>query len=80
MISELAVAQEIKRLVYEANERLEDSMKIAERLCPPDEFAAYHKAVGKVVFAMLHSIIEPLYESNPSLKPTGWDDDIQISN
>jgi hypothetical protein len=74
MISDLAVAQEIKRLVYEANERLEESMKLAEVKCPPEEYSAYHKAVGKVVFAMLRSNIEPLYEKDPSLKPPGWDD------
>jgi hypothetical protein len=79
MISELAVAQEIKRLVFEANERLMESMELAEKSCPPDEFAAYHKAVGQVFFAMLHAIIEPLYESNPSLKPAGWDD-VEIPN
>ena len=74
MISDLAVAQEIERRVYEANDRLEASMKLAEVKCPPEEYSAYRKAVGKVVSAMLHSIIEPLYAKNPSLKPPGWDD------
>ncbi|HEY5174785.1 MAG TPA: hypothetical protein VII95_04380 [Terriglobales bacterium] len=74
MISDLAVAQEIKRLVFQANERIEESMKLVETQCPSEEFAVYRTAVGKVVAAMLTAIIEPLYERNPSLKPRGWDE------
>jgi hypothetical protein len=74
MISDTEIAAEVKQLVLEAHNRMEQSMKLVEQKCPTEEFAKYKRAVGKVVSAMLFEIIEPLYEQNPKLKPEGWDE------
>ncbi len=73
MVSNVTVATEIKRLVEQAKDQLLDSMALVERACPSEEYAEYKRAVGRVIAAMLFEIVEPLYETNPSLKPQGWD-------
>lgn len=74
MVSDVNAATEVKRLVDGAKDLLLDSMSVVEQRCPRDEYAAYKRAVGRVVSQMLSEIIEPLFERNPSLKPEGWDE------
>lgn len=74
MITDLETAAQVKDLVMQAHSQMEECMKLVEVKCSPEEYAAFKRAVGKVVSAMLFEIIEPMYEANPTLKPPGWDD------
>lgn len=48
--------------------RIEQSMKLVEECSTPEEFADFRRAVGKVTLAILHEILEPVYERNPALR------------
>ncbi len=72
MVSNIAVATEVKWLVEEAKDRLLESMEAVEKGCPPEEYVLYKRAVGQVVSRMLTKIVEPLLRRNPSLKAEGW--------
>jgi len=74
MISHADTAKQIKELMLEVDRQLEDSMKMVERTCPPEEYKAYMKAVGLAVSRIVFDVIEPLYKMHPELKPPGWDD------
>jgi hypothetical protein len=37
----------------------------------PEEFASYHRAVGKIIAPIMFDVLEPLYSDHPTLKPSG---------
>jgi hypothetical protein len=74
MIADLETAAQVKESVMHAYGQMEECMKLVELKCSPEEYAAFKRAVGKVVSTMLFEIIEPMYKANPTLKPPGWDD------
>ena len=74
MISDSETAKYIRELMLEIDRQLEDSMRMVERTCSREEYAAYKKAIGKVVNRIVFDVIEPLYEKHPTLKPPGWDE------
>ena len=74
MIEDTKVAEQVKALVLEAYNRLEDSMKLVENSCSSEEFSKYKAALGKVTVSILFNVLEPLYDKQPALKPPGWDD------
>jgi len=51
-----------------------DSLAGVKESCSPDEYRAYHAALGRIVSSILHNVLEPLYNANPALKPPGWDE------
>ena len=73
MINDKAVADQVNKLILDAYRDLEKSMQLVESSCPPDEFAHYKAAIGKVTASILFNLLEPLYEKIPTLKPIGWD-------
>jgi hypothetical protein len=74
MISDAAIAKQVSELMLEIYCQLGESVQIVERSCSPEEYAAYNKAVGKVVARIVFDVVEPLYEKHPNLKPPGWDE------
>lgn len=74
MISNLQIAEKIKDLMLDVFRRVDESVNMVKENCPADEAAAYKKAAGKVAGAVYMDVLEPLYERNPALKPSGWDE------
>lgn len=74
MISDGTIAKQISDLMLDVYRRLEESVGTVKKSCPPEEHAAYKRAVGKVVARIVFDVVEPLYEKNPALKPADWDD------
>jgi hypothetical protein len=74
MITNSGTAKQISDLMVEIEQKLAKSMEVVKESCSSEEYAAYHKAVGKIVSGILFEVVEPLYEKNPELKPLGWDD------
>jgi hypothetical protein len=73
MISNPDVAQEISGLMMDIFCRIDESVQAVRKSCSSDEAAAYSKAVGRVAGAVVMDVLEPLYEKNPSLRPSNWD-------
>lgn len=74
MISNIQTAEKIKELMLDVFRRVEESVSMVRETCTPAEAMAYKKAAVNVIGAVLMDVLEPLYETNPSLKPPGWDD------
>jgi hypothetical protein len=74
MISDASLAKQISDLMLEVDRRLESSMELVEQRCTPEEYAAYKKAVGKVISRIVFDVIEPLYAMHPALQPPNWND------
>lgn len=73
MLSNNEAAKHVRELMLDVYRLIDESLAIVKETCPPEEAAAYSKAVGKVAGAVLMDVLEPLYEKNPELKPPGWD-------
>jgi hypothetical protein len=74
MILDADIAKQISELMVEIYRQLGESVKTVGRSCSPEEYAAYNKAVGKVVARIVFDVLEPLYEKHSSLRPPGWED------
>jgi hypothetical protein len=69
MIRDARVAKEISDLMIELSGRLDGSIATVRDQCSPEEFAAYRRAVGRIMGQMLLEVLNPLYAEHPSLKP-----------
>lgn len=74
MIEDTRIAEQVKTLILEGYARLEESMKLVETHCSPQEFSTFRTAMGKVTNSILFNLLEPLYDKQPVLKPPDWDD------
>jgi len=73
MISEIETAKRISEAMWEILRQIQESMAAVQETCSPEDYAAYHKAVGRVVGPIMFEVLEPLYKHHPDLKPPGWD-------
>ncbi len=74
MISDSSTAKQISELMLDVFRRVDESVASVKGTCPPEEAAAYQKAVGKVAGPIVMDVLEPLYEKHPGLKPSNWDE------
>jgi hypothetical protein len=74
MISNPDVARLINELMLDLFRRIDESVDMVKQTCSPEEAAAYSKAAGRVAGPIVMDVLEPLYEKNPILKPSDWDD------
>ena len=73
MISNLEAAKLISDSMLEICGKIEQSLDDVREISSPEDFAIYHKAVGKVVGPIIFEVLEPLYKEHPELKPPDWD-------
>ena len=73
MITNPDTAKQISDLMQDVFRRLDESTQLVKNTCSAEDFAAYNKSIGRVLGAVVMDVMEPLYESNPTLKPSNWD-------
>jgi len=73
MITNAIAAKLISDSMLEICTKIEQSLDDVKEISSPEDFASYHKAVGKVVGPIMFEVLEPLYKDHPDLKPPGWD-------
>jgi hypothetical protein len=73
MIKNADTAKQISDLMQNIFHRVDESTQLVKNTCSAEEFAAYNKAVGRVLGAVVMDVMEPLYDQNPKLKPANWD-------
>lgn len=73
MIRDARTAKEVSDLMIECSGRLDGSIATVRDRCSPEEFAAYRRAVGRILSEMLLEVLNPLYAEHPSLKPAGME-------
>ena len=76
MISNADAAKLISELMLDIFRRLDESVTMVQRDCPPDDALQYRKAVGKVIYPILFDLLEPLYAQHPTLSPPNWDAEV----
>ncbi len=69
MIKDEAIARQISELMLDFGARLDQSVKMVEDNCTPEEFAVYRRSVGAIMAEMLLGVMNPLYADHPALKP-----------
>jgi hypothetical protein len=74
MISNGDIAKQISDLMLDIFRRVDESVEMVKATCPVEEALVYNKAVGRVAGPIVMDVLEPLYASHPSLKPSNWDD------
>jgi len=74
MITNSDTAARISELMLDVFRRVDESVVMVKDTCSPEEAAAYQKAVGRVAGAVVMDVLEPLYMTNPGLKPPNWDE------
>jgi hypothetical protein len=74
MITNVETARLINELMLDVFYRVDESVRSVKKTCPPEEAAAYQKAVGRVAGAIVMDVLERLYEKHPELKPANWDE------
>jgi hypothetical protein len=75
MITDSGTAKQISELMLDVFRRVDESVASVQETCPPEEAAAYKRAVGRVAGPIVMDVLEPLYKKHPGLKPSNWDDE-----
>ncbi|PYX97667.1 MAG: hypothetical protein DMG71_02420 [Acidobacteria bacterium] len=73
MIRNADTAKHVSDLMHDIFRRIDESTQLVKKTCSAEEFAAYNKAIGRVLGAVVMDVMEPLYDQNPTLKPDNWD-------
>lgn len=69
MIADKDIARQIGDSMFEIVGQIEASIKVVEQSCSAQELLAYKRAVGKVIYELYESLLEPLYKEHPNLRP-----------
>ncbi len=71
MIKNKDAAKQVSELMIEYSARLNDSIIMVKERCSEAEFEEYRKAIAYIMGDMLIRVMNPLYVTNPELKPDG---------
>jgi hypothetical protein len=74
MISDINIAKQISDMMTTVFSQITESISMVKENCTPEDAAAYKRALGRLLGAIVMDVLEPLYERNPALKPADWDD------
>lgn len=69
MIANKKIAAKVSEKVLEASGLLNDALIIVHDECPDDELSVLRRAIGKVLGELLFSVMNPLYQCHPDIKP-----------
>ena len=73
MIENEEAAKYLNELLLDINGRLIESIHKVEEICSVDESAIYKRRIGRLVNAIFESLLEPIYQEHPALKPPELD-------
>jgi len=62
-------AQHILQLFLGINDQMDDAIRSVEHKTSPEEYKAFKRGVGYVMYEVFEKIIEPICKRHPSLKP-----------
>jgi hypothetical protein len=74
MISDQIISRQVSDLMLDVFQRIDESLALVRRTCPPEEAAAYQKATGRIVGPIVMDVLEPLYRQHPELSPPNWNE------
>lgn len=69
MFEDKETAQHILQLFLSINDQMDDAIRSVEHKTSPEEYKAFKRGVGYVMYEVFEKIIEPICKRHPSLKP-----------
>ena len=69
MFADPEIAKDVLQVFLRINGQMDESVLAIENRTSPDEFTAFKRAVGHVMFEVFERIVEPICERHPQLKP-----------
>ena len=69
MFEDKETAQHILQLFLGINDQMDDAIRSVEHKTSPEEYKAFKRGVGYVMYEVFEKIIEPICKRHPSLKP-----------
>jgi hypothetical protein len=62
-------AKYILQVFLGINDKMDDSIRAVEHKTSPEEYKAFRRGVGHVMYEMFEQIVEPICKQHPSLRP-----------
>ncbi len=62
-------AKYVLEVFLRINGQMNETVEIVEAGVSPEEYIAYRRSVGQLVYEVFEKIIEPICKRHPSLKP-----------
>jgi hypothetical protein len=72
-------AKKISAIMLDASAKLDESVAIAQSECTDEELVVYRRAVGNILGEIWDTVLRPLYEEHPTLRPPGLDEEDEDS-
>jgi hypothetical protein len=69
LIENPETAKHVLQLFLSINGQMDGSVRAMEKELSPEEYKAYKKGIGYVMYEVFDKIIEPLCKRHPSLRP-----------
>jgi hypothetical protein len=66
---ELATAQQVERILRDANGRLNDALLVIQADCSAEEFEEYRTQIGRIMGAIVVDFLQPIYAQYPETTP-----------
>jgi hypothetical protein len=63
------IAKRILQLFLSINGQMNDSIASVEHQTSPEEYKAFRRGVGHVIYEVFEQIVEPICKQHPSLRP-----------
>jgi hypothetical protein len=68
-------AEKVHKLMLDISSQLDESVAFVQKECPVEEFTVYRRAIGNILGEVWDTILRPLYEEHPDLRPRELDDE-----
>jgi hypothetical protein len=62
-------AKRILQVFLGINDQMDDAIRSVEHRTSPEEFKAFKRGVGHVIYEVFEQIVEPICKQHPSLRP-----------
>jgi hypothetical protein len=66
------VAQQLSNQLSDILGQLDGSVRLVMENCTEEEFHSFREGIGKVMGALVLDVMEPLYATNPEVKPADY--------
>ena len=64
-------AKHVLQAFLNINDQMDESIRTVEKGASPEEYKAFKRGVGHVMYEIFDKIIEPICKRHPSLRPPG---------
>jgi hypothetical protein len=63
------IAKYVIQVFLSINDQMDDSIRAVEKQTSPEEFKAFKRGVGHVMYEVFERIVEPICKRHPALRP-----------